>query len=48
MGLWPLLDMYATERRLLVGRVTGPEWKPTSGIPIAVFALAVCTKSWII
>ena len=46
----PLLDMYANNRRLRVGRVIGPEWKPTSGIPagcpIAVFAVAVCTKPW--
>ena len=46
----PLLDMYANRRRLRVGRVIGPEWKPTGGIPagcpIAVFALAVCTKPW--
>ena len=46
----PLLGMYASKRRLRVGRVIGPEWKPTSGIPagcpIAVFALAVCTKPW--
>ena len=43
----PLLGMYASKRRLRVGRVIGPEWKPTSGIPAgcptAVFALAVCT-----
>ena len=46
----PLLRMYANRRRLSVGRVIGPEWNPTSGIPagcpIAVFALAVCTKPW--
>ena len=46
----PLLDTYANRRRLRVGWVIGPRWKPTGGIPagcpIADFALAVCTKPW--
>ena len=46
----PMLHMYQAERRLRVGRAIGEPWAPSCGIPagcpIAVFALAVCTRPW--